>query len=272
MSANTNHTVRRRDFVRGMGATIAALPVANAMVPGSGSVEAMPLQGQRIPESVITQERIPEAVIAGFRDIHRDVASICDVLIGLNLQNCISYGVVRPLDPTHTICGPARTMRLIPLQDPEKPEEEQHPGSLMVEAHPGDVVVIDQGGAVDKCIWGGHTATTAKVKQLSGVLIWGATRDSLAIIETGVPHFVMGTTPQHAHGIWRSTNVMSEPVQVGPVSIAPGDLVIGNLDGIVVIPRVRAREILTLARERHEGDQRTYQDILSGRMLFQPPR
>ena len=256
MTIRQNQT--RRGFMRGMGVTMAALPVVPAMVP-SRNAEASGLQQPpvgRIPESVIAQQRLPESVIAGWRKLQTDIASICDVLVTLNLENCIYHGGVQPLDPKHTMCGPARTMRLIPMQDPRNQKtEEVHPGSLIDDAQPGDIIVIDQGGMVDKCIWGGNTATSCWLAGVGGVLIDGATRDALQVLETGVPHFVKGTTPRAAHGVWRSTSVMSDPVQIGTTAVAPGDLVIGNLDGIVVIPRARAAEILPLATEKHLRDQ-----------------
>jgi len=168
------------------------------------------------------------------------------------MYNCIEPGI-KPLDPKSRLCGLARTMRLIPIQDPKNLTgiwEEQHPGSLINEAQPGDIIVIDQGGKLERCIWGGNTATAAKLFKLGGVVIDGAARDAAEILGTGVPHFVKGTTPQQAHGIWTTVNVMNEPVQIGAMAVAPGDLLVGNQDGIAVIPRLRAAEILKLAIER----------------------
>lgn len=269
MTDHHNHT--RRNFMRSIGVGMATLPVMPAVLPGE-SATADARQLGRISESTIAQQRLPESVIAGWRKLQGDIASICDVLVTLNLQNCVYHGGVQPLDPKHMMCGPARTMRLIPMQDPRNQKtEEVHPMSLMDDAQPGDIIVIDQGGMLDKCIWGGNTATAAWLKGIGGVLIDGAARDGLQILETGVPHFVKGTTPRAAHFVYRSTSVMSDPVQIGTTSVAPGDLVIGNLDGIVVIPRARAAEILPLATEKHLSDQKG-QQANRGKKPIERPR
>jgi 4-hydroxy-4-methyl-2-oxoglutarate aldolase len=195
---------------------------------------------------------IPAELKERFRAI--DVACIGDVLRGLHL-NCIDYHV-KPLDRSWTMCGPAITMRLLPLQDRSRwYESERHPRELVQLAEPGDVLVIDQGGDLDYTIWGGNVANDAGVAaQLGGVVVDGACRDSVDVIRSGIPTFVRGTTPMHGHGVYGTTCFNTEPVRIGGISIAPRDLVIGDADGIVVIPVARAEEILVLAEERHELD------------------
>jgi regulator of RNase E activity RraA len=191
-------------------------------------------------------------VIDAFREI--DVPCIGDALRGLGL-NCIEPGI-KPLERTWTMCGPAVTMRLVPLQDPSRWfDRERHPRELVRMAAPGDILVIDQGGDVDYTIWGGNVASNDGVEmQLGGVVIDGACRDQHAVIESGIPTFVRGTTPMHGHGVYGTTCFNSEPVRLGRISVAPGDLVIGDADGVLVVPLDRAEEILQRAQERHELD------------------
>ena len=204
---------------------------------------------------------IPQDIIDQFRQI--DVACITDVVHGLKL-NCIYHGI-KPLVRDWKICGPAVTIRLIPLQDSQNWfNEERHPGSLMQLTKPGDVICIDQGGREDVTIWGGHTATKAKAVELGGVIIDGSCRDSEEIIEAGCPTFTKNTTSLHGHGTLRTTCYNSEPIQLGTISVAPGDLIIGDADAIVVIPASRAAEILPLAQELHRQDLGTYDSIRSG--------
>jgi 4-hydroxy-4-methyl-2-oxoglutarate aldolase len=195
---------------------------------------------------------IPVEFIDRFRAI--DVASIGDVLRGLHL-NCIE-NLVQPLERTWTMCGPAITMRLLPLQDRNRwYESERHPRELVQLAKPGDVLVIDQGGDLHATIWGGNVSSNDGVAaQLGGVVIDGACRDSVDVIRAGIPTFVRGTTLSHGHGVYGTTCFNTEPVRIGNISVAPGDLVIGDADGIVVIPAGRAEEILLLAEERYELD------------------
>jgi regulator of RNase E activity RraA len=190
----------------------------------------------------------PASVIERFRAV--DVASIGDVLRGLGL-NCIEPGI-KPLERTWTVCGPAITMRLIPLQDASRWfERERHPRQLVRLARPGDVLVIDQGGDLDHTIWGGNVASNDGVEmKLGGVVIDGACRDQRQVVDAGIPTFVRGTTTMHGHGVYGTTCFNSEPVRVGRISIAPGDLVIGDADGILVVPAARAEEVIGLAEER----------------------
>lgn len=200
-----------------------------------------------------------------------DVACISDVTQGLRL-NCVYQGL-KPLVRTWKICGPALTIRLIPIQDRQKwYKEEQHPGSLMNIAQPGDVIVIDQGGYVEKAIWGSNTSILAKELALDGIVIDGACRDNEQIIECDFPTFVKSTTCMHGHGSLRSTCYNSEPVQLGSISVAPGDLVVGDSDAIIVIPAERALEILELSKEMQDDDAQTLSKITEQaktRQLFQ---
>ena len=98
-------------------------------------------------------------VVEKFRNI--DVACISDAVRGLRL-NCFDV-TIKPLVPSWKMCGPALTVRLIPLQDSNVwYRYEHHPATLMDIAKPGDVIVIDQGGRLDVALWGGNTATRAK--------------------------------------------------------------------------------------------------------------
>lgn len=210
----------------------------------------------------VFEREVSQDVIDGFREVC--IACISDVVHGLRL-NCIYQGL-KPLLRDWKICGPALTIRLIPLQDRENwYKEERHTGTLVEIAKPGDVIVIDQGGRLDYTIWGGNTATHASVARLGGVVVDGSCRDSAQIIAAGCPTFSRDTNSLHGHGTFRSTCYNSEPVQIGTISVAPGDLVIGDADAIVVIPAARAAEILPLAQELHAMDEAGNKLIAAGK-------
>lgn len=194
---------------------------------------------------------IPTAIIDRFRTI--DLACIGDVLRGLHL-NCVEYRV-KPLARDWTICGPAVTMRFIPLQDRKLwYETERHPRELVHLANAGDILVIDAGGDLAHGVWGGNVSNDGRRAGLGGVVIDGACRDSTQIIQSGVPTFARGTTPMHFHGHYGTTCFNNEPVRVGDVSVNPGDLIVGDADGIAVIPAARAEEVVALAEERYTLD------------------
>jgi regulator of RNase E activity RraA len=187
-----------------------------------------------------------------------DVACLSDALESLGL-NCITSGI-RPLQPDWRVCGPAVTMRLVPLQDRADWERELSTHALMDLAKPGDVIVVDMGGRLDLgAPFGGNTAKDGIVRGLGGVVIDGACRDSEQIRAVGFPTFVRGTSSRNSHGKTLTTCLNTEPVQLGMTSVGPGDFVVGDVDAIVVIPRARAGEAVSVAESRHELDARTFE-------------
>lgn len=197
---------------------------------------------------------MPPTVTAAVVDRFRALPATCvgDALRGLGLR-CVETGLA-PLDPRWRICGPAVTMRLVPIQDPSRwYAEERSPQEVARLARPGDVLVVDQGGDLEHALWGGIAAgRDAVASGLGGVVIDGPCRDRLAVREAGVPTFVRGTTLRHGHGVYATTCVTSERVRIGSISVGPGDLVVGDLDGIAVVPPHRLDEVLANAERLHE--------------------
>lgn len=193
-----------------------------------------------------------------------DCASIGDVLTGLGLR-CIPEGI-KPLSKGMKVCGPAVTMRHIAARDNRNWARHE---KVRMMCNPGDVMVIDMGGRTDGGTWGENGTIDAISRGLNGVVIDGACRDSEAIVELGFPTFVRGTTLRHTHGTFFSTNLNNEPVQIGAapfaVMVAPGDLVIGEADGLVIVPAERAEEILELATRRHELDVEITEKMKGGK-------
>lgn len=209
------------------------------------------------------RSRVPQDVIDAFKMI--DAACVGDVVRGVGL-NGIPEGI-EPLTRDMTICGPAVTMRHIASYD--NLNRARHEKVLVEMCKPGDVLVIDMGGRTDGGTWGGNITVEAIQRGLNGVVVDGGTRDILQIIDAGFPTFVRGHTLKHTHGAFMSTCLNTEPVQIGTppftVPVSPGDIVIGNADGVVIVPADRAEEILKLAQERHAGDLKMHKLLESGK-------
>ena len=117
-----------------------------------------------------------------------DTCAVSDALDSLNLKGA-TWGV-RPMWACPRIVGRAVTMKIKPagLEQPK-----QHLGTAPIEAaHPGDIIVIDNGGKLEFSCWGGLLALSAKLKGLSGVVIDGASRDIDEARELGFPVFARG--------------------------------------------------------------------------------
>jgi 4-hydroxy-4-methyl-2-oxoglutarate aldolase len=213
------------------------------------------------------RRKLTKGELDGFRE-YSCTLCVGDVLHGLGL-NCITQGL-HPVAVDMQICGPALTKRLIASRNTEGWHEDEFAVPDFIDvAEPGDVLVIDIGGRMDAGPWGSNVTAMAKVKGLGGTVVDGVCRDTNEIVAIGYPVFSRGRAVRHGHGVYYSTSVISEPVQIGtrssaPIMVAPGDLVIANVDGLCVVPVESAAEVLKLYRERHEIDVEKHEALLAG--------
>ncbi len=114
-------------------------------------------------------------------------------------------------------------------------------------AQPGDVLVVNGGGDTTRALIGELMATRAIKRRLGGFVIDGAVRDRELIGELGLPVFARGATPAgpYKNGPGR----LLCPVAIGGVCVLPGDIVLGDGDGVVVVPRAVGATVLEAARE-----------------------
>lgn len=114
-------------------------------------------------------------------------------------------------------------------------------------AQPGDVLVVNGGGDTTRALIGELMATRAVKRRLGGFVIDGAVRDRELIGELGLPVFARGATPAgpYKNGPGR----LLCPVAIGGVCVLPGDIILGDGDGVVVVPRAMGATVLEAARE-----------------------
>ena len=188
-----------------------------------------------------------------------DSCAVSDALDSLNLKGA-TWGV-RPQWQCPKIAGRAVTMKIKPagLQQPA-----QHLGTAPIEAaQPGDVIVIDNGGKLEFSCWGGLLALSAKLKGVSGVVIDGASRDIDEARELEFPVFARGVVPMTARGrvVQESFN---QEVQFAGVQCRPGDLVLADGSGIIIIPKEKADEVVTAAETVYAKEQEMAAGIRKG--------
>ena len=132
-------------------------------------------------------------------------------------------------------------------------------------AAPGDVLVIDAGGTDLTTPWGSMSATAAKLRGLAGCVTNGGVRDFDELIEIRFPVFAAGVrirgNVKHHPG-W-----IGIPVSVGGVTVKPGDIVVGDADGVVVVPVEKAEQICSKAAKQHAKEDDIMQRIRSGESL-----
>ena len=173
-------------------------------------------------------------IIAKFRQI--PAANISDAAGNLNTMD----SGIQALVSGTKICGPACTVStrvgdfLAILQG-------------LHAARPGDVLVVGSQGSPDVAVFGEITSTEAKLKGLAGLVTDGWVRDIEGIRKIGFPVFARGTSPRVAgRGSLGEVNV---PTNCGGIVVEPGDIVVGDADGVVVVPRLKAAEILRLSQD-----------------------
>lgn len=185
-----------------------------------------------------------------------DTATVSDALDRMGISGQ-AHGL-GPLDPGFRLCGPAFTVRMVPTTG-----RGGTVGDFLDDVEPGGVVVIDNGGRTDVTVWGDLMTTAAARSGVGGTVIHGVCRDVARILDLRYPIFSRGTYMRTGKDRVRAETV-GEMVSLGHASVAPGDLVIGDADGIVVVPRERAPEVLALAAEIGEVEQRIREAIEAG--------
>ena len=193
-----------------------------------------------------------------------DTCAVSDGMDRLGLTGA-TYGV-RPMWPCPKIVGRAVTMKIKPV-GLDKPK--QHLGTLPIDAaQPGDVIVIDNGGRLDTSCWGGLLALAAKTKGISGVVIDGACRDIDESRDVGFPVYARGAVPMTARGRVMQETYKQE-IEFAGVQVHPGDLVIADGSGVVIIPRSKEEEIVRAAETVAATEARMAEGIRQGMSVLE---
>lgn len=178
-------------------------------------------------------------------------SNVSDALDQLGLKGA-PHGIL-PLWPAcQKIVGRAMTLKLVP-QGSASPVL----GTLeaITAGQPGDVLVIDQGGRTDVNSFGGIAMFTAVRQGLVGAVIDGVTRDVDELKAMGFPVYARGIIQQSIRNRC-ALGGHSIEVQLGGVSVHPGDLIMADDNGVVVVPQDRVAEALKIAQECAETEER----------------
>ncbi|MGC8976820.1 MAG: 3-hexulose-6-phosphate synthase [Candidatus Ratteibacteria bacterium] len=165
---------------------------------------------------------------------------------------------VRPiLKEKFKIAGKCITVRTYP-GDWAKPVE------AIDLAEEGDVIVIDAGG-VGPAVWGELATNSAIIKKIEGVIIYGGVRDVEEIIKLKFPVFAKIITP--SAGEPKGFGEINVPIKIEGQIISPGDWIVGDMDGVVVIPKERIVEVANRAMDVYERENRIRAEIIEGGTL-----
>lgn len=189
-------------------------------------------------------------------------AVVSDVLDSVGLRHQVVDPRVRPLDPTMKFFGRARTFEVVPVLDPPL-EPYKHLIDGIAASSKGDVLVADLGGRTESGFFGGLLATACQVSGISAAVIDGAVRDHDELTSLGFPTFSAGLNAADSHARDEATAFDVE-VEIGGVRVAPGDFLLGDADGIVVVPSERQDEVFTAARDKVRRENGMRQALIDG--------
>lgn len=156
---------------------------------------------------------------------------------------------IRPLFHPIRLLGSALTVRLPHLDSAALRE-------ALEMAQPGDVLVIDMSGDEDRACWGEFRAYKAIAKQVAGAVVSGCVSDAAALRQLGFPVFSRGISALTTRSLELEGEV-NTCISVGGVAISPGDLIIGDEDGLFAIDPSRAEELGQKAVEKQQREQRS---------------
>ena len=189
-------------------------------------------------------------------------AVLMDVMDTLGLRQQAMGPEVRPLAPGMRCWGEAVTMRLAAVDAvPERPFQLEM--EVLDALLPGQVLLSQCDAPGLSAFWGGLLTNAAVGRRAAGVITDGGARDYAEITALGFPVFCRGLTPNDSLG--RMDGVArGEPITVGGVRVAPGDLVFADMDGVVVAPQEVATEVIARAWEKVQGEGHVREELRAG--------
>lgn len=204
-----------------------------------------------------------------FTLIRRDLytAVVGDIMDGLGLRHQFLPAAVRPLRDDMVLVGRAMTVQesdidLVPKDDPRLDQ----PFGIMFEALDSlreNEVYICSGSSDSYAVAGELMATRAACLKAAGFAVNGFIRDTRGLLNMDMPIFSIGSYAQD-QGVRGKVTAYRVPITVGDVLVNPGDLVFGDIDGVVVIPQSQEAEIIRRAYEKVSGENTVANAIQSG--------
>src|SRR5690625_2507772 len=170
--------------------------------------------------------------------------AISDVLKGMNNLD----PAIKPLKDTYQIAGEAYTVKLAV-------GDNLHLLKALKEAKPGDILVVDVKGDTYRAIAGDFVVGMMQTLELGGLVVDGVIRDLIDIKKLNFPVFSKGTTV--SSGGKNGPGQTNVSISCGGTSVHPGDIIVGDVDGVVVIPRDAAKDVLQKAEEIEAADRKS---------------
>ena len=192
--------------------------------------------------------------------------AVSDVLREHCLLDQTLPGYLQPLRPEKTVAGFAFTVKSAP--NTKITGELTFRTKMLEEMGGGSFVVWDTSGDMDSTAWGGVMTATAVGRGIRAAIIDGGIRDTRQILEKDFPVFYKYRSPNGSLGRCLISHYQI-PIKIGSTLIRPGDVVLGDLDGVIVVPRRIAVEVLERAEEILRNEKKIFGWVAEGETIEQ---
>ncbi|TAE22984.1 MAG: 4-carboxy-4-hydroxy-2-oxoadipate aldolase/oxaloacetate decarboxylase [Cytophagales bacterium] len=163
---------------------------------------------------------------------------------------------IKPIAPGMKVCGRAYTVQTIP-------GDNKIIHHAYAQAQPGDVLVVSCSGYYEAGYWGDLMSLGAKTRGINGLVIDACVRDADDIEAMGFPVFSRGLCIRGTSSLEGGT--LNEPIVIGEVVVHPGDIVVGDRDGVVIIPKDRIEEVIEKATAREAREEWVREQLRQGK-------
>ncbi len=215
--------------------------------------------------SKVIHERGPAPdpeILAGYQELLKIYSPSC-VVADSQQRAGVMHSYIKPLDHTMRFVGPALTVQLEPGNQVDALD------ALKV-AEAGDAIIVDAAGETETSIWGGLMSGLCKQKGVVGAVIDGSMRDTDETRDIGLPVFAKGIVPRSTHTPYSKRMepiTINGVIQCAGVVVKPGDIVLGDEIGVVVVPLENAADVLKAAQDLAENEEKTRALIKEGKTV-----
>ena len=162
---------------------------------------------------------------------------------------------IKPISPRMTVCGTAVTVHTMP-------RDNKLLHQAIAQASSGDVIIAYTSGFWEAGYWGEIMAVAAQVRGIAGLVIDGCVRDADPITALNFPVFARGLCIQGTTKFGNGT--LNQPITIGQVTIRPGDAIVGDRDGVVIVPADRVAETIEKAQAREAKEAQVMARLRNG--------
>lgn len=193
--------------------------------------------------------RISPELVAAFREL--PVANVSD-----SMSRIAAFGPgIRPMHRSGVLAGPALTVRT-------RPGDNLMLHKAIDMAQPGDVIVVDAGGDQTNSLMGELMLAHAIQRGVAGFVLNGAIRDARDIYDQNLPLYALGIT--HRGPYKSGPGELGFPIAIGGLVVAPGDLILGDFDGVVAVSPDEAEAVLAATRKKHAAETKQMEATRAG--------